>query len=411
MHNSAGALGSVAFGGWDTAHYTPVPDDLFDTLLAQLSGAQLKVLLYIMRRTLGFGRRTDAISLAQLAHGIRRADGTVLDAGTGLSERAVIAAVKDLEAAGLIVAVRSLSARRGNIATSYSLGQSYDKMSDQSSARRGAGQNTFFSPQKSITPLHKSQTQETDPTGYTDQETDISNRADTEPISISRTRPPTAALPDSPPRPRTSPTIGVYMADFSREMGDLAHARANTTRAARLCHNAGLSDVVFVAHLNAAKHITRERQCGGAGVRNRMAYFFRVLENEVNGTPPPKETYPPTATAIAARGQPKADAPVAVAAPRHDYFQQAAGDVPSEAMSSAPPVLQAPVAGEWAEGRAALPPEVAPMIAAVVRDTPGRVRLRVRVAWQRDVLRAAHMARLSLCLSRAAAEPLVVEFA
>jgi hypothetical protein len=40
---------------------TPVPDELFDEWLAVLSGAELKCLLYIVRRTLGFKKDADAI--------------------------------------------------------------------------------------------------------------------------------------------------------------------------------------------------------------------------------------------------------------------------------------------------------------------------------------------------------------
>ena len=58
---------------------TQIPDVILDHWMAKLSGAEFKVLLYIARRTYGFGKDTDDISLNQLAHGIRRRDGTRLD--------------------------------------------------------------------------------------------------------------------------------------------------------------------------------------------------------------------------------------------------------------------------------------------------------------------------------------------
>jgi hypothetical protein len=44
------------FTGYASPNYTPVPDELFDEQLPDLSGAELKVLLYVIRRTFGFKR-------------------------------------------------------------------------------------------------------------------------------------------------------------------------------------------------------------------------------------------------------------------------------------------------------------------------------------------------------------------
>lgn len=55
------------FSGFVFPTTTPVPDQLFDELLPRLSGAELKVLMYIIRRTFGFKKQSDDISLAQLA--------------------------------------------------------------------------------------------------------------------------------------------------------------------------------------------------------------------------------------------------------------------------------------------------------------------------------------------------------
>src|SRR5262249_38776183 len=68
---------------------TQVPDIILDQWMAMLTGAEFKVLLYIARRTYGFGKEADNISLNQLASGIRRRDGTILDRGTGLSRSGV----------------------------------------------------------------------------------------------------------------------------------------------------------------------------------------------------------------------------------------------------------------------------------------------------------------------------------
>ena len=84
------------FSGFISPRYTQVPDELFDDLMSHLSGAELKVLLYIIRRTFGFKKDVDNISLNQICKGIITRDGEVLDRGTGLSQQAVITALKGL---------------------------------------------------------------------------------------------------------------------------------------------------------------------------------------------------------------------------------------------------------------------------------------------------------------------------
>jgi hypothetical protein len=82
---------------------TQIPDVILDRWMAELCGAEFKVLLYIARRTYGFGKDADQISLNQLARGIRRRDGTWLDRGTGLSRSGVKAACSSLITRGLVL--------------------------------------------------------------------------------------------------------------------------------------------------------------------------------------------------------------------------------------------------------------------------------------------------------------------
>ena len=85
---------------------TPTPDDLFDLFLCILTHAELKVLLYIIRRTYGFKKSSDRISLKQICKGIVTKTGKRLDSGTGLSRQGAITAVKSLEERGLIIVER-----------------------------------------------------------------------------------------------------------------------------------------------------------------------------------------------------------------------------------------------------------------------------------------------------------------
>lgn len=82
---------------------TQIPDIILDFWLSELSGAELKVVLYIARRTYGFGKESDNISLTQICTGIKKRDGTVLDTGTGLSRSSVARAIKTLEDRDIIL--------------------------------------------------------------------------------------------------------------------------------------------------------------------------------------------------------------------------------------------------------------------------------------------------------------------
>jgi hypothetical protein len=90
------AIRPTSFAGVKAPAYTLTPDELFDLLLYALSSAELKVLLYTTRRTFGFSKLTDRISLSQFAHGIIKRDGSTLDSGTGLTRRTIQLALDSL---------------------------------------------------------------------------------------------------------------------------------------------------------------------------------------------------------------------------------------------------------------------------------------------------------------------------
>jgi hypothetical protein len=109
------------FGGFAFPTTTPVPDQIFDELLPRLSGAELKVLLYICRRTFGFKKRKDSVSLDQIANGIRTKSGKVLDNGTGLSRRHIQRVLKSLEEKNVVRIERSVTEDAVNEINTYSL--------------------------------------------------------------------------------------------------------------------------------------------------------------------------------------------------------------------------------------------------------------------------------------------------
>ncbi len=90
------------YEGFSGPNGTIVPDDVFDLLAPRLKESELRVLLYIVRRTFGFGKSADAISLKQLTDGIIARDGRILDSGTGMSRKAVVSGIKGLSGKGII---------------------------------------------------------------------------------------------------------------------------------------------------------------------------------------------------------------------------------------------------------------------------------------------------------------------
>lgn len=109
------------FSGFRFPSYTQVPDQLFDELLPILSGGELKALLYICRRTFGFKRESDNISLNQMLNGITKEDGSQLDLGTGLSKPTLLRALKSLQDKEILIAERRANEQKGDLATNYRL--------------------------------------------------------------------------------------------------------------------------------------------------------------------------------------------------------------------------------------------------------------------------------------------------
>lgn len=77
-------------------NHTQIPNVILDKLMYRLPDAELRVLLYICRRTYGFQREKDQISYTQFIDGIVTRDGVRLDGGCGLSRPGVNKALTNL---------------------------------------------------------------------------------------------------------------------------------------------------------------------------------------------------------------------------------------------------------------------------------------------------------------------------
>lgn len=127
------------FNGWDSPNYTEVPNQFFDEVMVKLKPAELRVMLYLMRRTFGFQKRADTISLDQFVKGITTRDGTIQDRGAGVSRPAAIEALRSLAAKGYIEIVKNTDARGLDLATTY-------RMRFKTTARTGKKELENFTP-------------------------------------------------------------------------------------------------------------------------------------------------------------------------------------------------------------------------------------------------------------------------
>lgn len=108
-----------SYQGIRSPRYTQTPDEFFDIIAPHLSESELRVMLYIIRKTFGWKADEDDISISQMVAGVIKRNGERLDHGTGLSKSSVIRGVKGLVDKGLIVAQKNTSAARGHEATTY----------------------------------------------------------------------------------------------------------------------------------------------------------------------------------------------------------------------------------------------------------------------------------------------------
>lgn len=185
-----------AFRGFRSPSYTMVPDELFDELLPDLSGAELKVLLFVVRRTFGFKRDCDRISLSQMLHGITTREGRVLHRGVGLSKPTLLGALRSLHAKGVLRSERQRSPEKGDEPTVYAL-----RFADRSGQANATTIGHHYERPGSITPsrplvkkVDQGGGQETTPGGWTSR------------LTTQQTGPQQTQEQHHPPSPSPTPT-------------------------------------------------------------------------------------------------------------------------------------------------------------------------------------------------------------
>jgi hypothetical protein len=257
------------FGGFDSPNYTPTPDALFDELAPNLTEAELRVLLYIVRRTFGFKRDADAISLTQLVSGITTKDGRVLDRGTGMSRPGVSKGVKGLVEKGVIRVDRIMDERGENQVNVYRL--RFRREVETAALPQGVVNDVDHRRQPRFAPVGNDVApQETGEQQTARQHVESSKGQTTLFEKYDQAR--LAILP--------------YAQDLARELGDQAPLSSTTTRLTNLYHASGLDLDTFLDRVMQARAITQERTPAirtarpeGLGPKPKMAYWFTVLED------------------------------------------------------------------------------------------------------------------------------------
>lgn len=297
---------SSPFQGFSRPTYTTVPDELFDILLPTLSDAELRVLLYIVRRTFGFKRDSDTISLSQMVSGITTREGERLDSGVGLSKSSVARGLKSLREKGIILATRNSSTEKGDQPTTYRLRFTSDTGSQMPAQAVPVSQQQDTPP---VAPLRQGLSQDWDTQQTARQETDFeyskgetigSEVERTDPIKLDHTASSQPQLGQSLAdsslaeilKHRVRRDVGrdargaitVAMEGFADELGDRATLKVSVSRALNLYQASDLAVGAFVDLLYQARGevIDRKRYPGNAPVpRNQMAYFFALVEDRL----------------------------------------------------------------------------------------------------------------------------------
>jgi len=253
------------FEGFRYPRYTQVPDELFDVLMPDLTEAEIKCLLYVIRRTFGFRKESDAIATKQFIEGIVTRDGRQLDRGTGLSSKGVWSGLKGLEEKGIIEVARRVAPDGDYEINVYSL-----KFHVSERGVPTLGSNPYYLRKEPVTT--SGSIQETVEQETVEQETDLS-------------KPPPSSNLSTPNEEDIeeliSPELEILIETCSREFDDMPHLESNQTRAFNLWAKTRYDAAEMLVRTRQARETTKLR-IGSSAVKNRqkkMAYFFAVLED------------------------------------------------------------------------------------------------------------------------------------
>lgn len=305
------------YQGFSTPKTTAVPDDVFDVIAPELTESELRVLLYIVRRTFGFKRDRDAISLSQMVDGITTREGRVLDRGTGMSRRGVMIGCAGLVDKGIIHVEKHRAEQGDNEINIYSL---RFRAELDGIINTGVGNEMPYGrEQRFLRVGNESAPQETviQETGFNHSNIRKSNRSKDDFVDNTPSQPISPDDTRTPSRNGVEPNHGVegigsilhrvaphseiiqpekrqrgrprkfqdeesqmllnYVSDFAREFADKATLNQSATRIVNLYHRWGKGNFpIFIDMLYQARATTKAQN----NIRtSKFAYFCSVLED------------------------------------------------------------------------------------------------------------------------------------
>lgn len=317
------------FSGFERpeSNYFKMPNDWID-LTAQISNvAELKVVQYILRHTWGYHEYDiqKHITVDEFSRGRRRNDGSRMDMGTGLSERAVRYGLQAAVAHRLVEETID-DTDRGRTKKYYSLRMnprfsSNDERQDLQSGVQSLhpGMQTLPPSGADFAPRSEKDTQERNIINSklrrTSSQKDSSTETDQNKTGARHTSTPTTSGMESagqilkrrtvrePIYDEDRDRILAYLQDISRLLNDQAPLKSSVSRAYRLYKRSGKPIGVFCELMYQARGITQEHSgsirsqsasTNRAGARKaKMAYFFSVLADLLGLKPPEANaTYP-----------------------------------------------------------------------------------------------------------------------
>ena len=346
--------GRAAFAGFDRpeANYFKMPNTWTDITAEIDSIAELKVVEYILRHTWGYQEYgvKKHITIDEFVNGRRRQDGSRMDKGTGLSERAVYDGLRKAVANGLIDE-ESDDSDRGRVKKFYSLRMREHVHNDAELQSLQSGVQSLHPPLQPLHPDPQSlQVRGATNAPRSEKETlerhrnlskfegSHDNFGETKAVGRSRTmRPATTSSESGAPSgvtvgsaeagnrpgytslkelivrrrqisggPRRGRPVGSgdererlrpFLEDFARELGDEAPLSSTITRTLTIFKTANVpperwSDLLYQARGLTQEHTAQIRKLAGngeSGIRrkNKMPYFLATLEQLVGLRPAP----------------------------------------------------------------------------------------------------------------------------
>jgi len=298
VQSAAVAVNPSFTPGWST---TATPDWVFDDVAPDLGEAPLKALLYIVRRTSGFRKLADAISLSQFQHGITTHDGRQLDKGAGIKNRTVLLrALDELEARGIISHQDALRDDGGHATTVYYL------LGPGQGGGGGGGRPPHHPlvrlphPQQTDVPTNRNIEGLVPPTPANARFRGTTGAAEAAPLADDPAPTNAGAAPAPAPAPAAPPqrridadyqALAGPIAALVERLGDGAQPWASVSRGYGLMTRAGLDVPAFLALLAEADLLMRPSL---AYIEKPMAYLFRVVESLIQQGDPPQPPRAPT---------------------------------------------------------------------------------------------------------------------